>query len=309
MLISLLLLLLLFDKNKMFDVVTNRLIGYHRPSFFLLFGENLCAAKIRSLSLISLRGPFLSLSFFSDSENEDERTAPPLARMSSLGTKRRVTFHSSKRPSFTGTPPTLSPSISSTGLRLHRHRSRTTSRSVEERISFRGQNPIYTAGKFACPSVSHWPGWAASGRPAWYDASGESKEAFIIGICGGSASGKTTVAQNIVRKLNVPWVSLVSMDSFYRVSYVLSDERKHGSVSLLRFSPKHSMNGPKRTSTTSIIQKHLISISFSKRWKTSNKADKWDSTPIFDNQGISSLFTRWIFLSTTLLRILGKHLR
>ena len=55
------------------------------------------------------------------------------------------------------------------------------------------------------------------GRPAWYDASGEIKEAFVIGICGGSASGKTTLAQHIVEKLNVPWVTLLSMDSFYKV--------------------------------------------------------------------------------------------
>jgi pantothenate kinase-related protein Tda10 len=55
------------------------------------------------------------------------------------------------------------------------------------------------------------------GRPAWYNATGEIKEAFVIGICGGSASGKTTVAQSIVEKLNVPWVTLLSMDSFYKV--------------------------------------------------------------------------------------------
>lgn len=57
----------------------------------------------------------------------------------------------------------------------------------------------------------------SKGRPAWYDASGEIKEAFFIGICGGSASGKTTVAQYIVEKLNIPWVTLLSMDSFYKV--------------------------------------------------------------------------------------------
>ena len=39
----------------------------------------------------------------------------------------------------------------------------------------------------------------------------------MIGICGGSASGKTTVAQSIVEKLNIPWVTLLSMDSFYNV--------------------------------------------------------------------------------------------
>ncbi len=58
-----------------------------------------------------------------------------------------------------------------------------------------------------------------TGRPAWYDASGEIKEAFVIGICGGSASGKTTVAEHIVGKLNVPWVTLLSMDSFYKVKF------------------------------------------------------------------------------------------
>lgn len=37
------------------------------------------------------------------------------------------------------------------------------------------------------------------------------------GICGGSASGKTTVSQKIIEALDVPWVTLLSMDSFYKV--------------------------------------------------------------------------------------------
>jgi pantothenate kinase-related protein Tda10 len=37
------------------------------------------------------------------------------------------------------------------------------------------------------------------------------------GLCGGSASGKTTVAKKIIEELNVQWVSLLSMDSFYKV--------------------------------------------------------------------------------------------
>lgn len=37
------------------------------------------------------------------------------------------------------------------------------------------------------------------------------------GICGGSASGKTTVAEKIIEYLGVPWVTLLSMDSFYKV--------------------------------------------------------------------------------------------
>jgi pantothenate kinase-related protein Tda10 len=40
---------------------------------------------------------------------------------------------------------------------------------------------------------------------------------LIQGICGGSASGKTTVAKKIIEDLGVPWVCLLSMDSFYKV--------------------------------------------------------------------------------------------
>ena len=40
----------------------------------------------------------------------------------------------------------------------------------------------------------------------------------VSGLCGGSASGKTTVARRIIEQLDVPWVSLLSQDSFYKVS-------------------------------------------------------------------------------------------
>lgn len=56
-----------------------------------------------------------------------------------------------------------------------------------------------------------------AGRPPWYDVQGQLVEPFVIGICGGSASGKTTVAKKIIEALNVPWVTLLSMDSFYKV--------------------------------------------------------------------------------------------
>ncbi|XP_065843109.1 uridine-cytidine kinase-like 1 [Oscarella lobularis] len=56
-----------------------------------------------------------------------------------------------------------------------------------------------------------------AGRPPWYDSQGQSKEPFLIGIGGGSASGKTTVAQRIINSLKVQWVVLLSMDSFYKV--------------------------------------------------------------------------------------------
>ncbi|KAK7878718.1 hypothetical protein WMY93_030957 [Mugilogobius chulae] len=56
-----------------------------------------------------------------------------------------------------------------------------------------------------------------AGRPPWYNVTGTSfKEAFVIGLCGGSASGKTTVANKIIEALDVPWVVLLSMDSFTR---------------------------------------------------------------------------------------------
>lgn len=40
---------------------------------------------------------------------------------------------------------------------------------------------------------------------------------YVTGLCGGSASGKTTVARKIIEALDVPWVVLLSMDSFYKV--------------------------------------------------------------------------------------------
>ena len=42
-------------------------------------------------------------------------------------------------------------------------------------------------------------------------------DCFVIGVCGGSASGKTTVAKKIIKSLNIDWVTLLSMDSFYKV--------------------------------------------------------------------------------------------
>ena len=44
-------------------------------------------------------------------------------------------------------------------------------------------------------------------------------DTIIPGVCGGSASGKTTVARKIIEALDVPWVSLLSLDSFYKVRF------------------------------------------------------------------------------------------
>ncbi|XP_061481959.1 uridine-cytidine kinase-like 1 [Rhineura floridana] len=90
--------------------------------------------------------------------------------------------------------PPLTPSLSP--------RKRTTSQSKTEPPLLRtSKRTIYTAG-----------------RPPWYNETGTPfKEAFVIGLCGGSASGKTTVANKIIEALDVPWVVLLSMDSFYKV--------------------------------------------------------------------------------------------
>ncbi|XP_030589505.1 uridine-cytidine kinase-like 1 isoform X6 [Archocentrus centrarchus] len=89
--------------------------------------------------------------------------------------------------------PSLSPGLSP--------RKRTTSQCKSEPPLLRtSKRTIYTAG-----------------RPPWYNEHGaQSKEAFVIGLCGGSASGKTTVARKIIEALDVPWVVLLSMDSFYK---------------------------------------------------------------------------------------------
>ncbi|EJD75450.1 uridine kinase [Loa loa] len=62
------------------------------------------------------------------------------------------------------------------------------------------------------------------GRPPWYDREGKIlKQPYVVGICGGSASGKTTVARRIIERLEMPWVTVLSMDSFYKVL----TERQH----------------------------------------------------------------------------------
>lgn len=99
-------------------------------------------------------------------------------------------------------PPPRPPSVN----KSHGRRQRTTSTSQstkktsKESVLYRKFRTIYTAG-----------------RPPWYNCAGQQVEPFVIGICGGSASGKTTVAEKIIESLSLPWVTLLSMDSFYKV--------------------------------------------------------------------------------------------
>jgi uridine kinase len=100
------------------------------------------------------------------------------------------------------------------------------------------------ANKTSTESIlrSHTRTIYTAGRPPWYNCAGQQVEPFVIGecaqrilqinssnviliyiiflgICGGSASGKTTVAARIIECLDVPWVTLLSMDSFYKVCF------------------------------------------------------------------------------------------
>jgi uridine kinase len=55
------------------------------------------------------------------------------------------------------------------------------------------------------------------GRPPWYDEeSGSVRRPFVMGVAGGTGSGKTSVVKKIVDALSVNWVTMLSMDSFYR---------------------------------------------------------------------------------------------
>jgi uridine kinase len=56
----------------------------------------------------------------------------------------------------------------------------------------------------------------SSGKLPWFNANGQSLQPYIIGIAGGTASGKTSVSERIIKNLGVPWVALLSMDSFYK---------------------------------------------------------------------------------------------
>ena len=92
-------------------------------------------------------------------------------------------------PSLLSTAAATASSSNMQLLKRQISRVRTTSTSDKDgTIHMKGAKTIYTAG-----------------RPPWYDSSGQMKEALVVGLCGGSASGKTTVSKRIIEELNVPW--------------------------------------------------------------------------------------------------------
>ncbi|KAL0580943.1 Uridine kinase [Marasmius crinis-equi] len=78
-------------------------------------------------------------------------------------------------------------------------------------LSEEGNMKVSVQSKKNTVLVSH-------GRPPWYGQEGTRiNDAFVIGVAGGSASGKTHVARQIVKSLgNIPSVIILSQDSFYK---------------------------------------------------------------------------------------------
>lgn len=57
----------------------------------------------------------------------------------------------------------------------------------------------------------------SQGRAPWYDPlTAGPIQPFILGVAGGSASGKSTVCWDIVSRLATRWVQTLSTDNFYR---------------------------------------------------------------------------------------------
>jgi hypothetical protein len=93
---------------------------------------------------------------FSDSDHSDDYDDEILQNdsttISTTVSKRHVSFLSKKKNSLNGkssnptSPTTPTASTASPVVKMRRQRLRTISRSGDDRILFRGQNPIYTAG-------------------------------------------------------------------------------------------------------------------------------------------------------------------
>lgn len=84
----------------------------------------------------------------------------------------------------------------------------------------------------AAPTVHYSPPWANT---------------HIIGIAGSSGSGKTSLAAKIVAALNLPWVVILSMDSFYKT---LTPEQ-----SKLAFANEYDFDAPSSIDFDILVEK------------------------------------------------------
>lgn len=99
----------------------------------------------------------------SDHDDSDAILPPDSSDMSPSITKRHVSFLPKRKANLNGklpnptspTTPTATPL--SPGTKMRRRRLRTTSRSGDDRISFRGRQPIYTAGTVRIAMVNFAP--------------------------------------------------------------------------------------------------------------------------------------------------------
>ncbi|CAG8592840.1 3277_t:CDS:10 [Paraglomus brasilianum] len=65
-------------------------------------------------------------------------------------------------------------------------------------------------------TVDVWNVWGLRMKRRFNRQDGKNFTPYLIAVAGGSASGKTSVAKRIIKNLNVPWVVLLSMDSYYK---------------------------------------------------------------------------------------------
>lgn len=71
-----------------------------------------------------------------------------------------------------------------------------------------------SSSEFAPSAASHTQGDLPTAHRAQYEPPWANTS--IIGIAGSSGSGKTSLSLAIINELSLPWVVLMSMDSFYK---------------------------------------------------------------------------------------------
>ena len=169
--------------------------------------------------------------------------SPALNLSALLGVSRRP--HSSLDHSLS-----LGPASPIPGARRQRQRTLSTNAAISTE-----REPIIRAPKRTIYT---------QGRPPWYDSQGQQVEPFVIGICGGSASGKTTVANKIISELDVPWVTLLSMDSFYKV--LNENQHRQAAINEVKYLFLEILGGERTVSfsTTSMRLRPLTLISWGK---------------------------------------------